>query len=82
MAAVYASVNTMAEQVTLYTTLQGITLQLLIIRLIRILSAQKRLSILTRTAIKVSLGASCANVLECIYSMSLQFSEWTLQIAS
>ena len=60
MAAVYASVNTMADQITLYTTLQGITLQLLIIRLIRILSAQKRLSILTSTAIKVRLAVWCS----------------------
>ena len=53
MAAVYATVNTMADQITLYTTLQGITLQMLILRLIRVLSAQKRLSVLTRTTIKV-----------------------------
>ncbi len=53
MAAMYASVNTMSNQITLFTTLQGITLQLLIMRLIRVLSAQKRLSILPSTGIKV-----------------------------
>ena len=53
MAAMYSTVNRLANDMTLYTTLQGITMQLLIIRLIRVLSAQKRLSILTTTAIKV-----------------------------
>ena len=53
MAAVYSAVDTMSNQITLFTTLQGITLQLLILRLIKILSAQKRLSILTKTTIKV-----------------------------
>ena len=53
MAAMYSTVNKLANDMTLYTTLQGITMQLLIIRLIRVLSAQKRLSILTTTAIKV-----------------------------
>ena len=60
MAAMYASVNTMSNQITLFTTLQGITLQLLIMRLIRVLSAQKRLSILPSTGIKVqTLQSSC-----------------------
>lgn len=53
MANVYHTVSLLANDITLYTTLQGITMQLLIIRLIRVLSAQKRLSILTSTAIKV-----------------------------
>ncbi|KAL0024068.1 hypothetical protein WJX79_002467 [Trebouxia sp. C0005] len=52
MAAMYAAVNTMSNQIVLFTTLQGITMQMLILRLIRVLSAQKRLSILTSTAIK------------------------------
>ena len=55
MADMYSTVSLLADDMTLYTTLQGITMQLLIIRLIRILSAQKRLSILTSTAIKVGL---------------------------
>ena len=55
MAEMYSTVSLLADDMTLYTTLQGITMQLLIIRLIRILSAQKRLSILTTTAIKVGL---------------------------
>ena len=55
MAHMYSTVSLLADDMTLYTTLQGITMQLLIIRLIRILSAQKRLSILTSTAIKVGL---------------------------
>ena len=54
MADMYSTVNTLANDMTLYTTLQGITMQLLILRLIKVLSAQKRLSILTTTAIKVS----------------------------
>ena len=55
MADMYSTVSLLADDMTLYTTLQGITMQLLIIRLIRILSAQKRLSILTTTAVKVAL---------------------------
>lgn len=53
MSQMYSTVNQLANDMTLYTTLQGITMQLLIIRLIRVLSAQRRLSILTTTAIKV-----------------------------
>ena len=53
MAEMYSTVNLLANDMTLYTTLQGITMQLLIIRLIRVLSAQTRLSILTSTALKV-----------------------------
>lgn len=53
MAEMYSTVNQLANEMTLYNTLQGITMQLLILRLIRVLSAQKRLSILTSTAIKV-----------------------------
>lgn len=53
MAAIYATMDTMSDQLTLFTTLQGLTLMLLILRLIRVLSAQKRLSILTTTAVKV-----------------------------
>ena len=53
MAEMYSTVNLLANDMTLYTTLQGITMQLLIMRLIRVLSAQKRLSILTSTALKV-----------------------------
>ncbi|KAL0020782.1 hypothetical protein WJX79_001465 [Trebouxia sp. C0005] len=53
MAEMYAQADKMADEMTLYTTLQGITLQLLILRLIKVMSAQKRLSILTTTAIKV-----------------------------
>ena len=53
MADMYTAADSMATQITLYTTLQGITMQLLILRLIRVLSAQKRLSILTTTAVKV-----------------------------
>ena len=55
MAAIYATIDAMSDQLTLFTTLQGLTLLLLILRLIRILSAQKRLSILTTTAVKVRL---------------------------
>jgi len=58
MADMYTAADSMATQITLYTTLQGITMQLLILRLIRVLSAQKRLSILTTTAVKVSLCTS------------------------
>ena len=58
MAAVYSAVDTMANQITLFTTLQGMTLQLLILRLIKILSAQKRLSVLTKTTIKVCYSSS------------------------
>ena len=54
MAAMYAAVDSMSNQIVLFTTLQGITMQLLILRLIRVLSAQKRLSILTSTTIKVA----------------------------
>ena len=54
MADMYSTANTLANDMTLYTTLQGITMQLLILRLIKVLSAQKRLSILTTTAIKVT----------------------------
>ncbi|DBA80580.1 TPA: hypothetical protein ACH3X1_007841 [Trebouxia sp. C0004] len=53
MADMYNVADSMATKITLYTTLQGITMQLLILRLIRVLSAQKRLSILTTTAVKV-----------------------------
>ena len=53
MADMYTAADSMATQITLFTTLQGITMQLLILRLIRVLSAQKRLSILTTTAVKV-----------------------------
>ncbi|DBA96111.1 TPA: hypothetical protein ACH3X1_001605 [Trebouxia sp. C0004] len=52
MAAMYTQADKMADEMTLYTTLQGITMQLLILRLIKVLSAQKRLSILTTTAVK------------------------------
>lgn len=54
MADMYTAADSMATQITLYTTLQGITMQLLILRFIRVLSAQKRLSILTTTAVKAS----------------------------
>ena len=54
MAAMYAAVDTMSNQIVLFTTLQGLTMQLLILRLIRVLSAQKRLSILASTTIKVA----------------------------
>ncbi len=40
MADMYTAADSMATQITLYTTLQGITMQLLILRLIRVLSAQ------------------------------------------
>ena len=63
MAAMYATVNTMASQITLFTTLQGLTLLLLILRLISFLSAQKRLSILTTTAVKVSIHVAWSRVL-------------------
>ncbi len=53
MADMYTRADRMANELTLYTTLQGITMQLLILRLIKVLSAQKRLSILTTTAVKV-----------------------------
>ena len=53
MAEMYTQADKMADEITLYTTLQGITMQLLILRLIKVLSAQKRLSILTTTAVKV-----------------------------
>ena len=53
MAEMYTQADKMADEITLYTTLQGITMQLLILRLIKVLSAQKRLSILTTTAMKV-----------------------------
>ena len=60
MAEVYSRANNMANQITLFATLQGITLQLLIFRLIKVLSAQRRLSILTTTAVRVRLYiASC-----------------------
>lgn len=59
MAQMYHTVSLLANDITLYTTLQGITMQLLIIRLIRVLSAQKRLSILTSTAIKACLLLGC-----------------------
>ena len=54
MADMYTAADIMATRITLYTTLQGITMQLLILRFIRVLSAQKRLSILTTTAVKAS----------------------------
>lgn len=54
MADMYTAADSMATKITLYTTLQGITMQLLILRFIRVLSAQKRLSILTTTAVKAS----------------------------
>lgn len=63
MAAVYATVDTMADQISLFTTLQGLTLLLLILRFIRILSAQKRLSILTTTAVKVNTYHVCVYVI-------------------
>lgn len=53
MAEVYTRADKMADEMTLYTTVQGITMQLLILRLIKVLSAQKRLSILTTTSVKV-----------------------------
>ena len=53
MAEIYSQADKMANELTLYTTLQGITMQMLILRLIKVLSAQKRLSILTATAVKV-----------------------------
>ena len=53
MAEVYTQADKMADEMTLYTTVQGITMQLLILRLIKVLSAQKRLSILTTTSVKV-----------------------------
>ena len=53
MAEIYSQADKMADKLTLYTTLQGITMQMLILRLIKVLSAQKRLSILTTTAVKV-----------------------------
>ena len=59
MAAMYSQADKMADGLTLYTTLQGITMQMLILRLIKVLSAQKRLSILTTTAVKV--GCSSTN---------------------
>ena len=62
MAAMYAIVNTTASQITLFTTLQGLTLLLLILRLISFLSAQKRLSILTTTAVKVC-GRACMHMI-------------------
>ncbi len=62
MAAMYAAVDTMSNQIVLFTTLQGITMQMLILRLIRVLSAQKRLSILTSTTLKVHM---CRAVLCC-----------------
>ena len=59
MAEMHGTVDRLANGLTLYTTLQGITMQLLILRLIKILSAQKRLSILTSAAVKVGcLGSS------------------------
>ena len=61
MAAIYATIDSMSDQLTLFATLQGLTLMLLILRLIRILSAQKRLSILTTTAVKV-----CVCVCVCV----------------
>lgn len=66
MAAIYATVNTMADQISLFTTLQGLTLLLLILRLIGLLSAQKRLSILTSTAVKVRACLhACAQCMHC-----------------
>ena len=59
MAEMYSQADKMADRLTLYTTLQGITMQMLILRLIKVLSAQKRLSILTTTAVKV--GCSSTN---------------------
>lgn len=53
MAEVYSLADKMADELTLYTTVQGITMQMLILRFIKVLSAQKRLSILTTTAVKV-----------------------------
>ena len=69
MAAVYSAVDTMSNQITLFTTLQGITLQLLILRLIKILSAQQHLSILTKTTIKVALGVGVTVTFGCEYAM-------------
>jgi len=67
MAAMYAAVDTMSNQIVLFTTLQGITMQMLILRLIRVLSAQKRLSILTNTTLKVRMcrAVLCCAVLCC-----------------
>jgi len=67
MAAMYAAVDTMSNQIVLFTTLQGITMQMLILRLIRVLSAQKRLSILTSTTLKVRMcrAVLCCAVLCC-----------------
>ena len=53
VAEMYSQTDNMADGLTLYTTLQGITMQMLTLRLIKVLSAQKRLSILTTTAVKV-----------------------------
>lgn len=53
MAEVYSVADKMADELTLYTTVQAITMQMLILRFIKVLSAQKRLSILTTTAVKV-----------------------------
>jgi len=67
MAAMYAEVDTMSNQIVLFTTLQGITMQMLILRLIRVLSAQKRLSILTSTTLKVHMCCAvlcCANYIQ------------------
>lgn len=61
MAVIYATMDTMSDQLTLFTTLQGLTLLLLILRLLRILSAQKRLSILTTTAVQVH-DCTCAGM--------------------
>lgn len=58
MAEMYSTVNQLANDLTVYTTLQGITMQLLILRLIRVLSAQKRLSILTSTTVKVDFAVA------------------------
>ena len=60
MAQMYSQADYMADELTLYTTLQGITMQMLTLRLIKVLSAQKRLSILTTTAVKV--GYYCCHV--------------------
>ena len=72
MADMYTAADSMATQITLFTTLQGITMQLLILRLIRVLSAQKRLSILTTTAVKVGLcripsDHTCVCVCVCVW---------------
>ena len=76
MAAMYASVDTMSNQIVLFTTLQGITMQMLILRLIRVLSAQKRLSILTTTAIKVCTVCLMLCLLGCAMLVPLCYACW------